>query len=88
MMSNTGEFQREVQEIVNDEMIMKDRIAGLLQEGPLTIPEVSEALGYPPREVTIWLSAMRRYGEVEVVGKPDMDGYYKYELLKKQGEGS
>jgi len=87
-MSSTGEIQRDIQEIVHDEMIMKDRIARLLQDGPRTIPELSEALGYPSHEVTIWLFAMRRYGEVEVVGKPDMDGYYKYELLKQQVEGS
>jgi hypothetical protein len=27
---------------------------------------------------------MRRYGEVEVVGKPDVNGYFQYELAKSQ----
>ena len=87
-MSVGEEIQRSIQEIVHDEMIMKDRIAKLLEDGPRTIPELSEALGYPSHEVTIWLFAMLRYGEIKVVGKPDMDGYYQYELMKQQGEGS
>lgn len=85
-MSSTGKIRRDIQEIVHDEMIMKDRIAKLLQEGSQTIPELAEALGYPSHEVTIWLFAMRRYGEVEVVGKPDADGYFQYALVKRQGE--
>jgi hypothetical protein len=84
-MSGTGMIRRDIQEIVHDEMIMKDRIAKLLTEGPQTIPGLAEALGYPSHEVTIWLFAMRRYGEVEVVGKPDVDGYFKYDLVKKAG---
>jgi hypothetical protein len=83
-MSNTGKIRRDIQEIVHDEMIMKDRIAKILQDGPRTIPELAEAMGYPSHEVTIWLFAMRRYGEVEVIGKPDGDGYFKYELAKSQ----
>jgi hypothetical protein len=83
-MSSTGKIRRDIQEIVHDEMIMKDRIAKILQEGPLTIPELSEGMGYPSHEVTIWLFAMWRYGEVKVVGRPDVDGYFQYELSKSQ----
>lgn len=88
-MSNPGKIRRDILEIVHDEMIMKDRIAKILEDGPRTIPELAEALGYPSHEVTIWLFAMRRYGEVEAVGRPDMDGYYSYALTKKkrQNEG-
>ena len=86
-MSSTGKIRRGIQEIVHDEMIMQDRIADLLREGPRTIPELAEALKYPSHEVTIWLFAMRRYGEVEVVGRPDVDGYFQYALVKQQSEG-
>jgi hypothetical protein len=82
-MSSTGKTRRDIREIVHDEMIMKDRIAQILKDGPGTIPEIAGTLGYPSHEVVIWLFAMRRYGEVEVVGKPDVDGYFKYELAKK-----
>jgi hypothetical protein len=87
-MSSTGKVRREIGEIVHDEMIMKDRIAKILKDGPQTIPEIAESMGYPSHEVTIWLFAMRRYGEVEVVGKPDVDGYFKYGLVKQQNEGA
>ena len=87
-MSSTGTVRREMREIVHDEMIMKGRIAKLLKDGPQTIPELAESMGYPSHEVTIWLFAMRRYGQVEVVGKPDVDGYFKYQLVKRQYESA
>jgi hypothetical protein len=84
-MSSAGKIRRDIGEIVHDEMIMKDRIAEILKDGPQTIPEIAETMGYPSHEVTIWLFAMRRYGEIEVVGKPDVDGYFKYKLVKTAG---
>jgi hypothetical protein len=83
-MSSSGKIRRDIGDIVHDEMIMKDRIAKILKDGPQTIPGLAEALGYPSHEVAIWLFAMRRYGDVEVVGKPDVDGYFKYALVKRQ----
>ena len=81
-MSQIQKIQRQMLEIVQDEMIMKDRIAKLLKEGQKTIPELSAAMGYPSYEVTIWLSAMVRYNEVEAIGRADVDGYFKYELVE------
>jgi hypothetical protein len=75
-------IRRDIREIVHDEMIMKDRIAKILEGGSRTIPELAEAMGCPSHEVVIWLFAMRRYGQVEVIGKPDMDGYFKYQLVR------
>jgi len=83
-MNTAPKIRRDIREIVHDEMIMKDRIAKLLKDGPQTIRALAEALGYPSYEVTIWLFAMRRYGEVEVVGKPDVDGYFKYMLVNAE----
>ncbi len=90
-MSGTAKIRRTIPEIVHDEMIMKDRIAKILEGGPQTIPELAEAMGYPSHEVMIWLFAMRRYGEIQAVGKPDVDGYFQYELVqrpKRQAEGA
>jgi hypothetical protein len=84
-MSSAGKIRRDIAEIVHDEMIMKDRIAKLLQDGPQTIPELAKTMGCPSHEVTIWLFAMRRYGQVEVIGKPDVDGYFRYGLVKTAG---
>ncbi len=73
---------RAMLDIAQDEMVMRDRIAGILEQGPRTIPEIAEALGYPSREVTVWLFGMRRYGMAEEVGRADVDGYFQYELTK------
>jgi hypothetical protein len=86
-MSTYGKIQRDMLEIVHEEMIMKDRIRTILEDGPKTILEIAEELGYPSYEVTIWLFAMRRYGDVEEVGGPDIDGYFQYELVKKDKIG-
>jgi hypothetical protein len=83
-MSVTCEIERNMLEIVQDEMIMKDRIAEVLAAGPKTIPEISEALGHSSYEVTIWLFAMRRYGSIEEMGRADVDGYFKYELVEAE----
>ncbi len=84
-MSVYVKVRRDINEIVHDEMIMKDRIAKVLVDGPHTIPEIAEVLGYPSHEVVIWLFAMRRYGQVEVVGKPDVEGYFRYALVRSAG---
>ena len=86
-MTTYGKIQRGIREIVHEEMIMKDRIAGILEDGPKTILEIAEEMGYPSYEVTIWLFAMRRYGEVEEVGGPDIDGYFQYKLVVKDQIG-
>ena len=83
-MSNTQAARlRDMLDLAQDEMIMRDRIAGILEQGPKTIPEIAETLGYPPREVTVWLFGMRRYGMVEEIGRADVDGYFQYELAKR-----
>lgn len=74
---------RAMLDIAQDEMVMRDRIAAVLADGAKTIPEIAEALGRPPREVTVWLFGMRRYGLVEGIGRADVDGYFQYELAKR-----
>ncbi len=74
---------RDMLDIAQDEMVMRDRIAGILERGPMTIPEIAQTLGYPSREVTVWLFGMRRYGMVEETGRADVDGYFQYELIKR-----
>jgi predicted Rossmann fold nucleotide-binding protein DprA/Smf involved in DNA uptake len=74
---------RSILELAQDEMIMKNRIATALREAPKTIPELARCLGYPAHEITVWLFGLRRYGEVEAKGRPDIDGYFKYEWVDK-----
>jgi hypothetical protein len=79
--------KRDMREVMRDEMIMRDRIAALLQEGTKTVPEIAEALGAPTHETMFWVMAMRRYGMVEEIGRPDVDGLFKYEYKEPQEEG-
>ena len=79
--------RRDMREVMRDEMIMRDRIVAILQEGSKTVPEVSEALGAPEHETVYWMMAMRRYGMVEEIGRPDIDGYFKYEFREQEEEG-
>jgi len=84
-MSNTQTTRlRDMLDIAQDEMVMRDRIAQILEQGPKTIPEISQTLGSPSREVTVWLFGMRRYGMVEEIGRVDVEGYFQYELTKRQ----
>ncbi|RKX36169.1 MAG: MarR family transcriptional regulator [Verrucomicrobia bacterium] len=79
--------RRDMREIMRDEMIMKDRILALLQEETKTVPEIAEALGAPEYETVFWMMAMRRYGMLEETGRPDVDGYFKYEFKEQEEEG-
>lgn len=83
-MSQVQKIRRKMLEIVQDEMIMKDRIAEVLKTETKTIPELAEALSCPSYELNIWLAAMLRYNEVEAVGRADVEGYFKYELTGKK----
>jgi predicted Rossmann fold nucleotide-binding protein DprA/Smf involved in DNA uptake len=74
---------RPMLDIAQDELVMRDRIADLLEQGPKTIPELAESLGYSTREVTVWLFGMRRYGLIEEIGRADVDGYFQYELAEQ-----
>ena len=74
---------RDMLDIAQDELVMRDKIAALLAQGPKTIPEIAQELGYSTREITVWLFGMRRYGMVEEIGRADVDGYFQYELAKE-----
>jgi DNA-binding IclR family transcriptional regulator len=71
---------RDLGETLRDEMLMKDAISLQLQDGPLTIPELSEGLNMPSSEVVRILMAMRRYGTVEELPKTRKEDYFHYQL--------
>jgi predicted Rossmann fold nucleotide-binding protein DprA/Smf involved in DNA uptake len=83
-MSNNQSIKlRDMLDIAQDEMVMRDRIAAILEQGPKTIPEMAQSLGYSTHEITVWLFGMRRYGLVEEIGRADVDGYFQYELSRE-----
>ncbi len=77
------ERRRDPSEVMRDEMLMKEKIASLLREGPRTIPEIADTMGCPAREVTLWVMALRRYGVLEELPKAKADDYYRYKLAKE-----
>ena len=73
---------RDLHEVLRDEMVERDRIIAQLRGGPKTIPELADALGNAPQEVTKWVMAMRRYGRVRDLPKGHAEDYYRYELVE------
>jgi hypothetical protein len=71
---------RDVNEIMRDEMVFKDKIIAVLRDGPKTIPEIADALDHPRHEVVYWVMAMWRYGVVAETGRANDEGYYHYQL--------
>ena len=79
----TGQTElRNLNEVLRDEMVERDRLAAVLRGGAKTVPELAEALHAPPYEVTKWVMAMRRYGRVRDLPKARADDYYRYELVE------
>ena len=67
-------IDRNIAEVMRDEMIMEERILSQLSEAPKTIPEIAAALEYPANDVVFWVMTMCRYGSLEEVGKPNDEG--------------
>ena len=80
-MTRQGEL-RDLGEVLRDEMVEQDRIAAVLRTGPKTLPEIARALDRPAHEVTKWVMAMRRYGQVRDLPKSRADDYYQYQLVE------
>jgi hypothetical protein len=75
---------RPVREVIRDEHSMKAPILGALGNGPLTIPQIAEAVGKPAREVTIWVMGLRKYGWIMEIKEVDDEGYFPYALVPRE----
>ncbi len=67
---------REPREIIREEPLMHRPILEALAAGPLTVPEIAEAIDRPAHEVLFWVMGMRRYGKL--VEAAEDDGYFRY----------
>jgi hypothetical protein len=77
-------MSRDVREIVREEPWRRPAILGALASGPLSVPEIAEAIGCPPEETMYWVMGMRRYGYLhETAAKPNGDGYFRYEAVSE-----
>jgi len=70
-------MSRDIREVIREEPLVRDRLLGLLSDGPRTVPELAGASGLPAGEVMIWMMSMRKYGYVAELDA-GADGYYRY----------
>lgn len=70
---------RDPREVIREEPVMRPRILAALADGPLTVPQIAEAVGAPTHEVVFWVMGMRRYGWLAEIKGSDDDGYFTYE---------
>ncbi|NLE10535.1 MAG: MarR family transcriptional regulator [Actinobacteria bacterium] len=75
---------RDLREVIRDEHLMRRRILEVLGEGPLTIPEIAEALERPSHEVLLWVMGMRKYGHVAEIKEATDEGFYQYQAVKRE----
>jgi hypothetical protein len=75
---------RPTREIIREEPLMHAPILAALADGPLTIPEIAERIGAPPREALFWVMGMRRYGHLLEVPDADDDGFFQYQAVTQE----
>ena len=75
---------RDVREIVRDEHIMRRPILRALEGGPLTVPEIAEAIDRPTHEVVFWVMGMRKYGYLAETKETNDDGFYLYAAVERE----
>jgi predicted Rossmann fold nucleotide-binding protein DprA/Smf involved in DNA uptake len=71
-------------EVSRREFEMRTRILDALEAGPLTVPEVANALGMPAHEVMWWVMGYVKYGYVAATEEVTEDGYYKYRRTEEK----
>ena len=76
---------RDIREIVRDEHLMRRHILRAVEAGPLTIPEIAEALDRPAHEVVFWVMGMRKYGYLAEIKEANDDGFYLYQAVEREG---
>lgn len=76
---------RDLREVIREEMLMRDKIVGILKNGPRTVPEIAQVLGHPSYEVMYWVMGMRKYGYVSETGEVTDGGYHRYKAAVREG---
>ena len=70
-------------EIARQEFSARKKILELLRErGPLTVPEVAQALAIPAADAQWWLMGFLRYNKIKASEKANEDGYFQYSLVE------
>ncbi len=81
-----GPLLREPREVIREEPLMHRPIREALAGGPLTIPQIAEAIGFPAAETVYWVMGMRRYGHLVELEDADDEGYFPYRAIDREME--
>lgn len=79
-----GGVPKEVMELSREQAKMRQKICGVLKNGPMTVPEIQAATGIPARTVFWYLMAWKKYGKV--VEGEQRDDYYQYTLAAEESK--
>ena len=79
---------RDMLDIAQDEMVMRDRIASILEMGPKSIRDNAGVLGCSPRSGASWLFVIRRDGMVEENAGIFEYGSWQLEVSKRHNATS
>jgi hypothetical protein len=78
--------KREVSQIAKDNqrqfMKIKKSMLDALQEGDLTIAQLTEKLNMPKHDVVYYLMSLVKYGYIETGEVDDMDEYFTYKIKR------
>lgn len=78
--------KREVSQAAKDNLKqfikIKKAIMDALQEGDLTIEELTKKINMPKHEVVYYLMSLIKYGFVQTGAVDDMDAYFSYKVKK------
>jgi hypothetical protein len=74
---------RDPREVIREEPVMHRPILEALAEGPLTVPEIADAIDRPAVEVLYWVMGMRRYGKLVEQPEPSDEGYFQYARVER-----
>jgi predicted transcriptional regulator len=70
---------------LKDQQAIRKLLKGALKKGPMTVPEIAQAVNLPADEVLWHVVAMKKYDLVNEVGQAG--SYYQYALANaKEGE--
>ena len=75
---------RDTIEVIREEQAMHAPILAAVADGPLTIPQIAEAIGKPAHETVYWVMGMRRYNFLIELPEADDDGYFLYQATGRE----
>ncbi len=76
---------RDVREIIREGTLRRREILRVLEDGPLTVPEIAQAIEAPTHETMYWVMDMRKYGWIAEVPEANDDGLFSYRAIERKG---